>query len=120
MFVKRDFIGMNDLYAWKGVVEETYEQPELAGVSKQVVVGENDGAGFEVRYYHFAKESKGDLARHDKAYCFFILHGSGELLVNDELHELKTRDVVYIPARALVQVMPKGGDELGFLCVVNG
>ena len=120
MLVKRDFIGKDDLYAWKGVVGEIYEQPELAGVSKQVVIGEKEGAGFEVRYYHFSRGSKGDLARHEKEYCFFILHGSGELLVNDELHVLKTRDVVFIPAKALVQVMPKEGDELGFLCVVNG
>ena len=120
MFVKRDFIGKDDLYAWEGVKVETYQEEELAEVSKQGVVGEKDGAGFEVRYYHFAKGSKGDQARHNKEYCFYVLHGSGELKVNEELYALKPRDVVYIPANELIQVMPNKGSELGFLCVVNG
>jgi mannose-6-phosphate isomerase-like protein (cupin superfamily) len=120
MFMKREFDGNTNFFKWKDVKIETYPQKELFGVSKQILLSaEQTGGNFDVRYYHFDPGSIGDLARHDREYCFLVVHGRANLLLNDESYPLNCNDVVYISPHELIQVIPEGDEPLGFFCITN-
>jgi len=84
-----------------------------------VFISDVVGSSFEVRYYHFEKGSKGDYARHDREYFFYILHGCGQIKINDDLIDVKSNDFVYLSPNELVQIIPQENKPFGFLCVTN-
>jgi len=120
MYIKKAFNGKKDSYKWENVGVRTYPQKELSGITRQTLVGqEKERANFEVRYYLFEAGSKGDYARHDREYFFYILHGKGQLRINAQFVNLEPNDMVYISPNELVQVVPQDGGSLGFLCVTT-
>ena len=120
MFIEKKQVGEKQLLKWTGVDINTYPQPELLGVTKQVLIPDATySSGFEVRYYHFGVGSTGDKARHDKEYCLFILHGNATIVVNETAHVLTQYDVAYISPNELIQILPRGNEPLGFLCITK-
>ncbi len=50
---------------------------------------------------------------------YYFLQGEGKVYVDDEWTEVKTNDMVYIPAGARQYVVNTGEVDLEFLCVVE-
>jgi mannose-6-phosphate isomerase-like protein (cupin superfamily) len=48
-----------------------------------------------------------------------IFRGSGQCLLGDSVHEVKTNDLITIPAWTWHQFRATTGEPLGFLCMVN-
>ena len=120
MFIKREFQGEMDFFKWEKIEAQTYLQNELSGITRQTLIDfADEKASFEVRYYHFDKGSMGDYARHNREYFFYILHGYGQIKINDDLINVNPNDFVYLSPNELVQIIPQTNKSFGFLCVTN-
>lgn len=50
---------------------------------------------------------------------YYILHGKGEMRINDEVMEIRKNQLIYIPPNAIQQIRNIGKDDLIFLCIVE-
>ncbi len=48
-----------------------------------------------------------------------IFRGKGQLLLGDEIHDVKSGDFIEIPGNTIHQFRANKGDYIGFLCLVN-
>lgn len=50
---------------------------------------------------------------------YYILHGTGQMHINDACAAVKAGDAIYIPPHATQWIENTGADELQFLCIVD-
>jgi quercetin dioxygenase-like cupin family protein len=108
-------------FRWAEVALRQYKDEDAAPfktVSRQVLFSDAKLAG-ELRYFEVAPDGYSTLERHDHMHAVMILRGAGKVLVGDEVHDVKTHDLITIPSWAWHQFRPAPGEKLGFLCLVN-
>jgi quercetin dioxygenase-like cupin family protein len=108
-------------FRWADVALRHYKDENSAPfktVSRQVLFSDPKLAG-ELRYFEVAPDGYSTLERHDHMHAVMILRGAGKVLVGDEVHEVKTHDLIAIPSWTWHQFRPAPGEKLGFLCLVN-
>jgi len=59
------------------------------------------------------------LERHEHAHAVMILRGTGRCLLGDAVREVRTHDLISIPAWTWHQFRATDGVPFGFLCMVN-
>ncbi|MFQ5538427.1 MAG: cupin domain-containing protein [Gemmatimonadota bacterium] len=86
---------------------------------RQVLIGPEEGPHFALR--RFIMEPGGGMPLHTNAveHEQYVLRGSAEVRIGDEVHHVKAGDVVFIPGGVPHSYRAdEGGEPFEFLCVV--
>ncbi len=108
-------------YRWERVELHPYKDDGRSlfkDVTRQVLFSRPDLAG-ELRYFEIATGGFSTLERHEHVHAVLILRGTGTAIVGGEVIELKTNDIVTVPAMTWHQFRATRGEPLGFLCMVD-
>jgi len=107
--------------AWDDVARLNYKEEGSApfkAISRQTLFSSPHLAG-ELRYFEIEPGGYSTLERHEHAHAVMILRGRGTCLVDGEVREIDTRDLVSIAPWSWHQFRASRGEALGFLCLVN-
>lgn len=108
-------------HRWDHVPHQPYKADGSApfkDISRQVLF--NDPAlGCELRYFEMAPQGYSTLERHQHAHAVMILRGHGSCLLGEEVREVKSFDLISIPAWTWHQFRAGPAEPLGFVCMVN-
>ena len=108
-------------FQWNDVDTVQYKSEGSApfrDVTRQVLFSDADLA-CQLRYFEVQPEGYSTLERHQHVHAVMVVRGKGRCPVGDAVHELRTHDLVTIPAMAWHQFRAEGPEPLGFLCMVN-
>lgn len=96
-----------------------YRTGAAAGITRQVLVGEAEGAGdFLLRYFTFEPGGRSSLHRHPHRHGVVVLQGTGRVLLGDEWHDIGIGDAICTGSDELHQFEATGSTPLGFICVI--
>jgi quercetin dioxygenase-like cupin family protein len=91
-----------------------------AGVNTtiQVLIASNEAPNFAMR--KFVMQPGGGMPRHTNTveHEQYVLHGQARIGIGDEVFDVKTGDVVFIPAGVVHFYQNTGEDTFEFLCIV--
>lgn len=119
MGVVHKFIGEETAFDWEGVIKKAYEDGDVKGASKKVLMAEAEGCdNFRVRYFRIDVGGYSRLEQHDHEHAVFMLHGQALVRHGDQETELGPRDVIFIPGGDMHQLKTVGDEPMGFICVV--
>jgi len=111
---------LEDLYSWDGIEPIEYDNDEVQGVLKHVLVGPDDGApNFIIRYFHVPFGEKTFYDQHPHEHGVVILHGKAKVQINDDFYELGPLDSVFVSGNDIHQFTNIGEGPLGFICVIK-
>ncbi len=111
----------NGEFRWQAIPLRAYgpENSTAEGATRQILIGNDENAhNFHLRYFAVQPGGHTALDQHTHDHGVYVLHGSARLRLADEIHEIGTGDVVYIPGNELHQCFTLGEEPFGFLCVV--
>ena len=101
-------------------VEDVPEQEVSGGrdATRQVLIGPDEGPNFAMR--RFIMQPGGGMPRHTNSveHEQYVLRGAATVGIADSTVEVKTGDVVYIPAGTPHWYRAKEGEPFEFICVV--
>lgn len=105
----------NEIWHWEGVEIEGYTQ----GATRQVLIGEKDGApNFVLRYFSLPPHGLSNLDYHEHDHGVVVMSGHARVMLGDRYEEIEAGDVVYIPGWEKHQFENLGDDPFTFLCVI--
>jgi len=110
---------------WSGIPVEGYQPGAPPGVERHTLVGgrkeSTEGAGpqNEVRYFRLFPGKVTRLEKHEHEHYVIVGEGEGYAILGEELHEIKTHDIVYVGALVPHQFVAKGERPFGFFCTVS-
>ncbi len=107
-------------YTWEGVDIHPYKETgtHFKSITRQTLFPGGDDMGTEFRYFEIQPEGHSTLERHQHTHLVMVLRGSGQVLVGDEVSEIRMHDIVRVPPLTWHQFRATRGEELGFLCLV--
>jgi len=91
------------------------------GTERQVLIGSDAAPNFAMR--RFIMQPRGGIPAHTNTveHEQYVLRGRAKVGIGEEVHEVKTGDVVYIPAGTPHWYEVEGEEPFEFICVVpNG
>jgi len=108
-------------HKWTDVAVSSYQQTgtNFKDVTRQVLF---DGLGdlpVQLRYFEVQAGGHSSLEHHEHIHLVFITHGAGQVLLGDEIHDIKDNDVITITPHTWHQFHAASDAPLGFLCLVN-
>ena len=88
------------------------------GASKSVLISDQEAPNFSMR--KFTIKAGGSMPCHINLveHEQYVLNGAARVTINDQVHEVQTGDVVYIPAGVPHSYETIGDVAFEFLCVV--
>ncbi len=88
------------------------------GASRQVLIGPDEAPNFALR--RFIIEPNGSIPAHTNTveHEQYVLRGCAKIGIGDEVVEVRTGDVLYIPAGTPHWYEVQGTEPFEFLCVV--
>ena len=95
--------------------------PGVEGATMAIMVGREDTApNFALRSIEVTPGGNTPKHSHDYEHEVYVVSGTGEVLLDGKLNEIKAGDVIYVPANEEHQFTVGGdsGESLRFLCVV--
>jgi len=95
--------------------------PGVQGATMSIMVGRADNApNFALRSIEVTPGGNTPKHMHDYEHEVYVVSGTGKVLLDGKLNEIKAGDVVYVPANEEHQftVGEDSGESLRFLCVV--
>lgn len=107
---------------WDGVAVMPYKEDggtHFKSISRQLLYPGGHDLNLELRYFEIAEGGHSTLERHDHAHLVVVIQGCGQVMVKDQIHDLKMHDVVHVPPQTWHQFQANQGEGLGFLCLVN-
>ncbi|UCG51697.1 MAG: cupin domain-containing protein [Candidatus Latescibacterota bacterium] len=100
--------------------EDVPKEPVKAGkgTQRQVLIGPDEAPNFALR--RFIMDPGGGIPNHTNTveHEQYVLRGRAKIGIGEEIVEVKTGDVVYIPARTPHWYEVQGEEPFEFLCVV--
>jgi quercetin dioxygenase-like cupin family protein len=98
-----------------------YDNDQAKGIAARVVIGKNDGANnFYMRVFEISPGGHTPKHTHDWEHEMFVHSGQGEVYGNGNWHQVKSGNVVFIPANELHQIRNTGKELLIVVCLVPG
>jgi quercetin dioxygenase-like cupin family protein len=84
----------------------------------QVLISAQEGPNFALR--KFSMQKGGGMPRHTNTveHEQYVLRGEATITIGDEAHQVKTGDVVFIPAGAIHSYENIGVEPFEFLCII--
>ena len=108
-------------YRWESVPFLPYKEEGSApfkSVTRQVLFHDPE-LRCELRYFEVAPGGYSTLERHRHAHGVMILRGEADVLVGREVRPVRSFYLVHIPPMTWHQFRTRGGEPMGFLCMVN-
>ena len=91
----------------------------MQNVMKQVLVGPEQGwQGWVMRLFTIQGEGYTPRHAHPWPHINYIVSGSGTLLLDGQIHELKPGSVAYVPDNLEHQFQNSREEDLVFICIV--
>ncbi len=88
-------------------------------VSKAIVIGGLDGwPNHTLRVFRLGPGGYSPRHSHDWEHVNYIIKGTGELRLGDNLHTVREHDFAYVPPNTEHQFRNAGDDEFEFICIV--
>ena len=112
----------SDYFQWEGVEKKVYktETNNYKDIHRYSLLGEDiPDLNFQTRYFEIKPGGFSSLEKHQHPHSVVILRGSGTVILDNELHPIRTHDVVYIAPETIHQFHADRSEELGFICVVD-
>ncbi len=107
-------------FTWEGVSPREYNNENVQGVLKHVLVGpEDDAPNFIIRYFHVPVGQNTVYDQHPHEHGVVILHGQARVQINDGFHELGPLDAIFISGNDVHQFTNIGETPMGFICVIK-
>jgi len=108
-------------FRWEGITVSAYKPSgtHFSGITRQMVFAGGDGLACELRYFEIEPEGYSSLERHRHAHAIMVIRGTGRALVGNQVVELGTHDLVWVPPLTWHQFRATEGVPLGFLCMVD-
>jgi len=88
------------------------------GVTKQVLIGPDEGPNFAMRRFTIAPGGFMPKHTNEVEHEQYVLSGRARIAIEDEEFEVGPGDVVFIPARASHWYRTLGDEPFVFICVV--
>lgn len=106
-------------FVWQGGRSRSYQMDENSNVVETWLVGKAENANnFAIRHYELAAGGVSHLEEHPYDHGLIILHGSGEVLLGEDVSPIAAGDVVYISPDHRHQVRNTGEQPLQFFCII--
>ena len=106
-------------WSYPGVPLAEYRTDASAGITKQVLVGETQGASdFIVRYFTVPPGGTTALDQHKHQHGVVLVQGKGRVLLGSEWHDIGVGDAVFTDTDEVHQFAAVGAEPLGFICVI--
>ena len=103
-------------YQWQGIEPIYFTDPKF---EKHVQVGPTDGTQtFVIRYFQLPKGGASPLHNHSHEHGVIILHGHGQVTINEEVHDLSPYHTIFISEGDLHQFRNLTDHPLGFFCTI--
>lgn len=110
----------NGEYTWEGIEPKEYNNENVQGVLKHVLVGPEDGApNFIIRYFHVPVGQNTVYDQHPHEHGVVILHGKAKVQIKDDFYELAPFDSILISGNDIHQFTNIGDEPMGFICVIK-
>ncbi len=109
---------------WDGMERKEYKTDStiFREVSRYSLLGEGENEhelNFQTRYFQVEKGGYSSLEKHRHPHSVVVIKGSGSIILGNEVHTLKTHDVVYISPETIHQFHADNNEILGFICIVD-
>ena len=112
-----------DEYGWEFTKKIEYKADGLGNtfyqVTRQNIIGMQDGVGFETRYFECGRGGYTTLEKHEHVHIVMALRGHGKAIIGQEVYELKPYDFVIVPPWTPHQFINTSIKAFGFICCVN-
>lgn len=114
----------SDGYHWNGIEKKDYktDTTNFKDISRYSLLGEGPDdheLNMQTRYFEVQPGGYSSLEYHRHPHSVMIIRGSGSVILNDSITDIKMLDVVYISPETVHQFHADKGEPLGFLCVVD-
>ncbi len=104
---------------WSGARSRFYDGENAKGVTETWLVGKAEKANnFAIRYYSVEIGGNTVEEHHEHDHGIIILQGEATVLLGDEKVDVAKGDVVYIPPNVQHQLVNRGQETMGFICVI--
>jgi len=104
---------------WSGSRQRSYETDGAMGVTETWLIGKAEGAkNFALRCYEVEPHGFSREESHEHDHGIIILHGEGEVQLEDKTVAVKAGDVIYISPNERHQLHNRGKENLGFFCII--
>jgi quercetin dioxygenase-like cupin family protein len=120
MSVIHKFIGKwGQKLDWEGTRSRRYDSETAKQVVETWLVGKAEKAeNFAIRYYEVGAGGFTNKEQHEHDHGIIFLQGEATVMLEEEKHDVTVGDVVYIPPNALHQIINRGDEAMGFICVI--
>ena len=78
-----------------------------------------NGINYSVAQFTLESGKKSKLHKMKSSEIYYILEGSGEILIDDESFHVEKDDSVYVPPNSKQFIKNSGSGNLRFLCIVE-
>lgn len=103
--------------AWTTRVDSTRAKQEMAGVRKQVLIGNEHGAQkFYLRHYELDPGATTPLDQHIYEHELFVLSGEGMYLCDGQEVPIHANDAIWIQSNQVHRITNTGSAVLKLLC----
>jgi mannose-6-phosphate isomerase-like protein (cupin superfamily) len=87
------------------------------GFSTRLLIGElNSGSkDISIQITDVDPNESQFLHSHEQAQCYYILSGTGRMIIDDQAEEVKEGDAVFVPSNATHGIKNIGNDTLTYL-----
>lgn len=112
----------SDQFQWEGVEKKVYKTDtnNFKDIHRYSLLGDEvDALNFQTRYFEIKPGGFSSLEKHQHPHSVVIIRGAGTVVLDNELHSVKTHDVVYIAPETIHQFHADRSEVLGFICVVD-
>ena len=104
---------------WSGSRRRKYDSEEALGVTETWLIGRAEQAkNYALRYYEVEPQGFSRKESHEHDHGIIILHGEGDVRLQDETIVVEAGDVLYIPPKERHQIRNRGETPLGFFCII--
>ncbi len=106
---------------WAGVEMREYKPDgqTFEQITRQTLFPAQDELPVEWRYFEIGPGGHSTLERHRHVHAVLVLHGSGSVLVGNEISTVSAYDLVRVPSWTWHQFRAGNDTPLGFLCLVH-
>ena len=78
-----------------------------------------NGINYSVAQFTLESGKKSKLHKINSSEIYYILEGSGNITINEDTHQIKKDDSVYVPPNSKQFIENSGTADLKFLCIVE-
>jgi quercetin dioxygenase-like cupin family protein len=107
---------------WSGIEQKKYktEGSNFKNISRFSLLDDSTPElNTHKRYFEIEPDGYSSLEMHRHPHSVVVLKGSGSVILDNQISEIHTHDIIYIAPETIHQFQADRGETLGFLCIVD-